>query len=148
MKKPSIIFINEVDSLALSRKDTDDNSSRRIKTELLVQMDTMTMDDGIFVMAATNTPQSLDDAFLRRFDKLIYVALPNLIARQKMFQQRFSKDDKASHFSEKNYIQLASRTEGYVELDVKYIFHYNVKSFQVQWCGHRKNMSGGQHVAH
>ena len=61
--KPSMIFINEVDSLC-----GENESSRRIKTEFLVQMDGCgNSQEGVLVMGATNTPWELDDAFRRRF---------------------------------------------------------------------------------
>lgn len=67
--KPSIIFIDEVDSLCSSRSDTESESARRIKTEFLVQMQGVGNDnDGILVLGATNTPWVLDSAIRRRFE--------------------------------------------------------------------------------
>lgn len=87
MKKPSIIFIDEIDSLTLTRSDNDNDCSRRIKSELLVQMDGLYNNEGIFILAATNTPYNVDDAFLRRFDKMVYVSFPNKCTRHTIFQQ-------------------------------------------------------------
>ena len=67
-KKPSMIFIDEVDSLCGKRTEGENESSRRIKTEFLVQMDGCgNSTDGILTMGATNTPWELDEAFRRRF---------------------------------------------------------------------------------
>src|SRR4051812_20273582 len=67
--KPSIIFIDEIDSLTSSRSDTESESSRRIKTEFLVQMQGVGNDnDGILVLGATNIPWVLDAAIRRRFE--------------------------------------------------------------------------------
>lgn len=67
-QKPSIIFIDEIDSLCGSRNDQESEASRRIKTEMLVQMNGVGNDtDGILVLAATNTPWSLDSAIRRRY---------------------------------------------------------------------------------
>jgi len=65
--KPSIIFIDEVDSLCGSRSDNESESARRIKTEFLVQMQGVGNDtDGILVLGATNIPWQLDAAIRRR----------------------------------------------------------------------------------
>ena len=80
--KPAIIFIDEVDSLCGSRSEGENETSRRIKTEFLVQMQGVGNDnDGILVLGATNTPWELDPAIRRRFEKRIYIPLPDLHAR-------------------------------------------------------------------
>jgi SpoVK/Ycf46/Vps4 family AAA+-type ATPase len=60
--KPAIIFIDEIDSLAGTRNESESEGSRRIKTEFLVQMNGVGQDDaGIFVLGATNIPWQLDN---------------------------------------------------------------------------------------
>lgn len=81
---PSIIFIDEVDSIARSRTDGEQESTRRIKTVLLTQMDGMRSDGQVLVLAATNTPWDIDAAFRRRCQKRIYVGLPDLEARMRI----------------------------------------------------------------
>merc|ERR1712137_1421037 len=91
--KPAIIFIDEVDSLCGSRSDNESESSRRIKTEFLVQMNGVGKDDdGILVAAATNTPMQIDSAMRRRFEKRIYIPLPELEARIRMFEIHIGND--------------------------------------------------------
>ena len=80
--KPSIIFIDEVDSLTGQRSENESESARRIKTEFLVQMQGVGNDnDGILVLGATNIPWVLDAAIRRRFEKRIYIDLPEANAR-------------------------------------------------------------------
>lgn len=75
-----MIFIDEIDSLLSQRSDTEHESSRRIKTEFLVQLDGATTDNDekLLVIGATNRPQELDEAARRRFVKRLYIPLPEL----------------------------------------------------------------------
>ncbi|KAH8294859.1 hypothetical protein KR018_003756 [Drosophila ironensis] len=79
---PSTIFIDEIDALCASRgSDSEHEASRRFKAELLIQMDglnaTKEEEKVIMVLAATNHPWDIDEAFRRRFEKRIYIPLPN-----------------------------------------------------------------------
>ena len=67
-KKPSIIFIDEIDSLCGSRSEGENDSTRRIKTEFLVQLDGANSqgEERVLVVGATNRPQELDEAARRR----------------------------------------------------------------------------------
>lgn len=90
-RKPSMIFIDEVDSLCGKRTEGENESSRRIKTEFLVQMDGCgNSSKGLLIMGATNTPWELDDAFRRRFEKRIYIGLPDPTARATMFKLKLA----------------------------------------------------------
>jgi hypothetical protein len=61
--KPAIIFIDEIDSIASSRSDSESESSRRIKTEFLVQMEGVGNSlDGVLILCATNLPWMIDSA--------------------------------------------------------------------------------------
>lgn len=80
---PSIIFVDEIDSVLTSRKDNEEEHCRRLKTEFLTQMEGISTSDSdhVVVIAATNLPQELDQAALRRFAKKIYVGPPSHEAR-------------------------------------------------------------------
>lgn len=67
--KPAIIFIDEIDSLAGTRSEGENDATRRIKTEFLVQMNGVGHDDtGVLVLGATNLPWMLDNAIKRRWE--------------------------------------------------------------------------------
>ncbi|MCO5586277.1 hypothetical protein L7F22_040216 [Adiantum nelumboides] len=115
---PSIIFVDEIDSLCGQRGEGNESeASRRIKTELLVQMQGIgNNDQKVLVLAATNTPYALDQAIRRRFDKRIYIPLPDLKARQHMFKVHLG--DTPSDLSEADFEELARRTEGFSGSDI------------------------------
>ncbi|XP_063239625.1 katanin p60 ATPase-containing subunit A-like 1 isoform X2 [Bacillus rossius redtenbacheri] len=77
---PSTIFVDEMDSLCSQRgTDSEHEASRRFKAELLIQMDGLSSseDKVITVLGATNHPWDVDEAFRRRFEKRVYIPLPN-----------------------------------------------------------------------
>lgn len=115
---PSIIFIDEIDSLSGQRGEGNESeASRRIKTEILVQMQGVGHnDDKVLVLAATNTPYSLDQAIRRRFDKRIYIPLPDLKARQHMFKVHLG--DTPNNLTEGDFEALARKTEGFSGSDI------------------------------
>lgn len=85
-RSPSVIFIDEIDSLCSARGSGENESSRRIKTEFLVQMQGVGKTrEGLLVLGATNVPWEIDSAMRRRFEKRIYIPLPSAYARAYMF---------------------------------------------------------------
>ena len=80
------IFADEVDSILCSRKESDHEASRRLKTEFFASFDGLQSGaidgDRILVVGATNRPQELDDAALRRFTKRIHIPMPDLLTRK------------------------------------------------------------------
>ena len=115
--KPSIIFIDEVDSLCSARSDSENESTRRIKTEFLVQMQGVGNEsDGILVLAATNIPWNLDTAVRRRFERRIYIPLPNERARKRIFEIQVGKTP--CKLSNKEWEMLTLSTEGYSGSDI------------------------------
>ena len=88
-KKPSIIFIDEIDSLCGSRSEGENDSTRRIKTEFLVQMQGVGYNnEGVLVLGATNVPWEIDSAIRRRFEKRIFIDLPDATARAGIFENK------------------------------------------------------------
>ncbi len=96
---PAIIFIDEIDAIAKERTGGENNHHEQILTALLGQMDGFSTDPKkpVFVLAATNfditpgTPKSLDGALLRRFDRCVFVDLPNKDTRKKYLNDKISQ---------------------------------------------------------
>ena len=88
-RQPSVIFIDEMDSLLSSRNANEHEASRRLKSEFLVQFDGVISngEDRVVVMGATNRPEEIDDAVRRRFVKRIYVPLPDMITRKALLNK-------------------------------------------------------------
>ncbi|CAE8710474.1 unnamed protein product, partial [Polarella glacialis] len=115
---PSIIFIDEVDSLAGARGESgESDAARRIKTEFLSQMDGVGKSSAqILVLGATNTPWDLDTAIRRRFEKRIYIPLPEAEARLLLLQLHLG--DTPHEISREDLVAIAERTEGFSGADI------------------------------
>ncbi|KAM4705095.1 fidgetin-like protein 1 [Rhinophrynus dorsalis] len=92
--QPAVIFIDEIDSLLSHRGEGEHESSRRIKTEFLVQLDgaTTSSEDRILVVGATNRPQEIDEAARRRLVKRLYIPLPEALARKQIVVSLMSRE--------------------------------------------------------
>ncbi|XP_053557060.1 katanin p60 ATPase-containing subunit A-like 2 [Bombina bombina] len=125
---PSTIFLDELESV-MSQRGTgpggEHEGSRRMKTELLVQMDGLARsDDLVFVLAASNLPWELDYAMLRRLEKRILVDLPSKEARQAMIQHWLppvSNSGGVELRTDLEYTKLGEETEGYSGSDIKLV---------------------------
>ncbi|KAL3482399.1 P-loop containing nucleoside triphosphate hydrolase protein [Aspergillus californicus] len=115
--KPAIIFIDEVDALCGARGENDSEASRRIKTELLVQMDGVGNDSkGVLILGATNIPWQLDAAIRRRFQRRVHISLPDPNARMKMFM--LAVGSTPCTMTQADYRTLADLSEGYSGSDI------------------------------
>ena len=120
---PATIFIDEIDSLCTSRgKDGEHESSRRVKSEILVQIDgcTTSGEEGeeqpkVMVLAATNFPWDLDEALRRRLEKRIYIPLPDADQRRDLVKIN-CRDVKVAE--DVDFAALGDRTEGYSGDDI------------------------------
>jgi transitional endoplasmic reticulum ATPase len=116
---PCIVFIDEIDAIAPRRGSSigDSHVTDRVVNQLLTEMDGIEDLKGVVVIAATNRPDMLDPALLRpgRFDRLIYVPLPDTRAREEIFKihLRGKPLDKDVDLQ-----KLVSLTEGYTGADI------------------------------
>ncbi|OSX78651.1 hypothetical protein BU14_0104s0025 [Porphyra umbilicalis] len=113
----AIVFIDEIDSLASSRSDSESESARRIKTEFLVQMQGVgNNSDGVLVLGATNIPWGLDSAIRRRFERRIYIPLPDFRARARMFEIHLGTTPHT--LRQPDYGHLGKKSDGYSGSDI------------------------------
>uniref|UniRef100_H3HEB0 AAA+ ATPase domain-containing protein n=1 Tax=Phytophthora ramorum TaxID=164328 RepID=H3HEB0_PHYRM len=118
--EPSIIFMDEIDAIASARgAATEHEASRRVKTELLVQINGVSSGehDGsrVMLLAATNLPWELDEAMRRRLTKRVYIPLPEAEARRALFELNLRRIDVGSDV---NLDALVEETEGYSGDDI------------------------------
>ncbi|KAI4882738.1 hypothetical protein NFI96_028545 [Prochilodus magdalenae] len=125
---PSTIFLDELESVMSQRvvgPGGEHEGSRRMKTELLVQMDGLARsNDLVFVLAASNLPWELDHAMLRRLEKRILVGLPSGPARKAMINHWLppvSNTGGVELRTELAYDILAQETEGYSGSDIRLV---------------------------
>ncbi len=116
----SIVFFDEIDSIAGRRSESEDYA-KRVVNELLAQMDGVdTADDELLILAATNEPWAIDPALRRpgRFSKLVYIPEPDLDARAAIFKINMKGRPIADNV---NVNRLAEITESYSGADISAI---------------------------
>ena len=115
---PVLLFIDEIDSL-LGLRNSEVGGEVRVKNQFLTEMDGIndkSKDSKLYIIGATNKPWSLEAGFLRRFQKRIYVSLPDQSSRSNLFRQ-YTERLKMENSSKPE--DLARITEGYSASDVK-----------------------------
>jgi transitional endoplasmic reticulum ATPase len=118
---PCVIFFDEIDSIAPVRGGRFDSGvTERIVNQLLAEMDGLIPLRGVVVIAATNRPDIVDPALLRpgRFDRLVFIPLPDKKAREEIFKVHTRKMPLAEDV---NISVLADMTEGYTGADIEAI---------------------------
>ena len=132
---PSVVFVDEIDALLSARKggDGEHESSRRLKTEFLVQMEGLDgggEDRPVLLVGATNRPGELDEAARRRLAKQIYIPLPCAAARRQLVASMLAAGSGGGDgapaacphtLSSADLDTLAARTEGYSGSDMKHL---------------------------
>eukprot|EP01084_Bolivina_argentea_P071025 129180_1 len=123
-KAPSIIFIDEIDSLLTARGGNNEaESSRRIKTEFLVQFDGVhsakDLEASILVIGATNLPDQLDEAVLRRFSKRILVPHPEYETRYGLV--RTLMKDEPHTLTQDDFVRITKASDRYSCSDLAHL---------------------------
>jgi AAA family ATPase len=143
---PSIVFFDEVDAMATKRGGGDAGShvTDRVLVQLLTEMDGVAtrFDRQVVVIAATNRPDLLDPALLRpgRFDRLVYVALPDEAARREIFRVHLARMKGGDSM---DVGELAGRTHGYSGAEIAAVCRESAMNALRQGVG----IVGTEHVA-
>ncbi len=118
---PAVIFLDEFESLTPARGSGESGSERRIVSSLLAELDGLQgKDDDSFVMTicATNLPWLLDLAILSRFQRRIYVPLPDPVAREAILDIQLTRK---GHHSQVSLKELVERTDGFAGRELEQI---------------------------
>ena len=120
-RAPAIIFIDEIDSIGSKRLDVATSGDREVQRtlmQLLAELDGFDALDDVKIIAATNRPELLDPALLRpgRFDRLINIDLPNLEARESIFEVYCSNLPKKNKIDTR---KLAISSDGFSGAEIK-----------------------------
>jgi SpoVK/Ycf46/Vps4 family AAA+-type ATPase len=119
-KQPAIVFLDEVDSVASTRSGEEIGGERRVKTQFLNELDGISSKttDRILTLGATNRPWDIDEAFRRRFEKRIFLPMPDTDARKELFKIYVKEIEVDKDFEIE---QLVKNTEGYTGSDIAMI---------------------------
>jgi len=118
--QPAIVFIDELDSIGVSRSGDDVGGERRMKTQLLTELQGLASnhDDRVTVIGATNLPWEIDFALRSRFEKRIHVPLPDTEARAAILENHMEDIEVAPTV---DYEEMADLTEGYSGRDISIV---------------------------
>jgi transitional endoplasmic reticulum ATPase len=119
-KAPTIMFIDEIDSIAPKREEVTGEVERRIVSQLLSLMDGLETRGRVIIVAATNRPNALDSALRRpgRFDREIEIRVPDKFGRLEILQVHSRN---MSFDSSVDQSRIAAVTHGFVGADLEYL---------------------------
>ena len=124
-KAPSIIFVDEIDSIAPKREEVTGEVERRVVSQMLSLMDGLEARGKVIVIAATNRPNAIDPALRRpgRFDREIEIKVPDKKGRKEILQIHSRNMPLAADDQELpvNIEKIAAVSHGYVGADLEYL---------------------------
>ena len=117
-KVPSIIFIDEIDSILSKRSGSENEATKRLKTEFLIQFDGLGSNTNarLLVIAATNRPMDLDEALLRRLPKRVYCGPLDEDGRFEFIKKVINRVE--TQLSDDDIRDIAKRTNDYSNSDL------------------------------
>jgi SpoVK/Ycf46/Vps4 family AAA+-type ATPase len=116
--KPSLVFMDEIDSIAANRGRDLDDASRRVLGQLLSELDGFASEklEKVVFIGATNKPWDLDDALLSRFQRKVYVPLPDAESREKILSIHLKGAELGRNITMED---LVARSNGYSGRDIE-----------------------------
>lgn len=124
--KPSVLFFDEADALGANRTDMRQSAGRHLINQFLAELDGIQYDnEGVLILAATNTPWHLDPAFRRpgRFDRIIFVPPPDEAARAAILNIHLA----GKPVQAVDYDKIARQTKGYSGADLQAIIEIAIE---------------------
>ena len=117
-KVPSIIFIDEIDSILSKRSESENEATKRLKTEFLIQFDGLGSNANarLLVIAATNRPMDLDEALLRRLPKRVYCGPLDENGRFEFIKKVINRVE--VNLSDDDIREIAKKTNDYSNSDL------------------------------
>ena len=118
-KNPSVVFIDEIESILSKRKEDENEAMKRLKTEFLIQFDGVgsSQDARVLIIGATNRPFDLDPAVVRRLPKRVYIGPFNKDERKFFIKEIISQNDNT--ITDEQYGKIAELCNNYSNSDLK-----------------------------
>ena len=118
-KTPSVVFIDEIESILSKRKEDENEAMKRLKTEFLIQFDGVgsSQDARVLIIGATNRPFDLDPAVVRRLPKRVYIGPFDTEERKFFIKEIISQNDNT--ITDEQYGKIAELCNNYSNSDLK-----------------------------
>ena len=118
-KEPSVVFIDEIESILSKRSDSENEAMKRLKTEFLIQFDGVgsSADAKVLIIGATNRPFDLDPAVVRRLPKRVYVGPFNEVEKKGFIKTIIQQNE--CTITDSQFEQIAKMCTNYSNSDLK-----------------------------